>query len=187
MTTATRLVVLDRDGVINRESEQFIKTPAEWLPIDGSIEAIALLSRNGYTVTIATNQSGLGRKLYDRQALYAIHQKMRKAINAAGGSLGRIVYCPHLPGDACKCRKPAAGLLERLGRYYGVPMQGVPFVGDSERDLLAAQAVGARPVLVLTGNGRETRRALERQGTSVETYDDLLGAAVELVGGNGAA
>lgn len=187
MATATRLVVLDRDGVINRESDAFIKSPAEWVPIEGSVEAVALLANGGFTVAIATNQSGLGRELYDRQALYAIHRKMRKAVAKAGGAIGRIVYCPHLPEAGCECRKPAAGLLERLGRFYGVPMRGVPVVGDSERDLQAAVAIGARPILVLTGNGQKTREALESRGAHVETYDDLLGAATSLVAGQGVA
>lgn len=178
---ATRLIVLDRDGVINCESDAFIKSPAEWLPIAGSVEAIALLSGHGFTVTVATNQSGIGRKLFDRQSLYAIHRKMRRAVQKAGGSIDRIVFCPHLPGSGCDCRKPEPGLLERLGRYYGVSMHGVPVVGDAERDLQSALAVTARPILVLTGKGQATRSALKKQGIAVETYDDLLQVATGLV------
>lgn len=181
---SARLIVLDRDGVINRDSDAFIKSPAEWLPQDGSLQAIALLTRHGFTVTVASNQSGIGRGLLDRETLYAIHRKMRRAVTQAGGSIGRIVYCPHRPDDHCDCRKPATGLLERLARYYGVSMHGVPVVGDAVRDVQAATALGARPILVLTGKGRQTRDALNAQGKAVETYDDLLTAARQLVSEN---
>jgi D-glycero-D-manno-heptose 1,7-bisphosphate phosphatase len=182
-----KLVVLDRDGVINHESDAFIKSPGEWIPIDGSIEAIGLLSQNGFTVAVASNQSGIGRKLLDRRTLDAIHRKMRRAVNAAGGSVDRIVYCPHLPGDGCDCRKPLPGLLLRLARHYGVSMKGVPVVGDSERDLAAARAVDARPILVLTGNGLKTRDELDRRGVPVECHQDLLSAAEALVCESGRA
>lgn len=177
----TRLVVLDRDGVINHDSREFIKSADEWKPIDGSLEAIALLSKNHFTVAVASNQSGIGRGLLDRRALYSIHRKMRQAVRAAGGSIDCIVYCPHLPGDRCDCRKPAPGLLNRLGRRYRVSMEGVPVIGDSERDLAAARAAGARPMLVLSGNGRKTMEELNRLGVPVEYYDDLLAAAKKLV------
>jgi D-glycero-D-manno-heptose 1,7-bisphosphate phosphatase len=178
---AIRLVVLDRDGVINHESDAFIKSPSEWLPLDGSLEAIALLSQRGFTVAVASNQSGIGRKLMPRAALHAIHRKMRRAVRIAGGAVDRIVYCPHLPDDRCDCRKPAPGLLESLGRHYGISMQGVPVIGDSERDLAAARAVAARPILVLTGNGRKTLAELAEAGRAVESYEDLLAAATALV------
>jgi len=176
-----RLIVLDRDGVINHDSDAFIKSPAEWIPIAGSIEALARLSQNGFTVAVASNQSGVGRKLMDRTTLHAIHRKMRRAVARAGGSLGRIVYCPHVPTDNCDCRKPAPGLLERLARHYGVSMRGVPVVGDSGRDLEAAVAVDARPILVLTGNGRATERDLGERRIVVEIYDDLRQAARALI------
>ena len=151
-----RLVILDRDGVINHDSDEFVKTPAEWLPIDGSIEAIAKLSSAGFTVAVATNQSGIGRKLLDKPALNAMHDKLRALVKDAGGDLERIVYCPHHPDAGCECRKPAPGLYKQLSRHYGVPLDGVPIVGDSERDLEAARAVNARPILVLSGKGRKT-------------------------------
>lgn len=176
-----RLVVLDRDGVINHDSEAFIKSPHEWLPLEGSIDAIALLSQNGFTVAIASNQSGIGRQLMQRSALHATHRKMRRAVRAAGGKIDRVVYCPHLPNAQCDCRKPAPGMLKRLGKHYGVPLRGVPVIGDSERDLAAARAVDARPILVLTGNGRKTKDALDTQGQAVECYEDLLAAAKVLV------
>lgn len=178
---ATRLVILDRDGVINHDSDDFIRSPAEWVPIDGSLEGIALLARHGFTVAVATNQSGIGRGLYDRRALAAIHRKMRDAVSRAGGSIDRIVYCPHRPDAGCECRKPAAGLLRKLARHYDVTLEGVPAIGDTERDVEAARAVGARPVLVLTGNGPVTRTALADKHVELETYDDLRAAAAALV------
>jgi D-glycero-D-manno-heptose 1,7-bisphosphate phosphatase len=176
-----RLVILDRDGVINRESPEFVKTPDEWLPLDGSIEAIARLSAAGFTVAIATNQSGIGRKLLDRPTLEAMHEKMRALVRGAGGNIGRIVYCPHLPDDGCDCRKPQPGLYLKLARQYGVPLDGVPIIGDSVRDLEAARAVSARPILVLTGNGSKTQAALAKTGETVETYPDLAAAADALI------
>lgn len=178
---ATRLIVLDRDGVINRDSDAFIKTPDEWLPLEGSLEAINLLSCNGFIVAVASNQSGLGRGLFDRQALRRIHRRMRRAAQKAGGCIDRIVCCPHTPADACDCRKPAPGLLLRLAQHYGMSLKGVPVVGDAERDLLAAEAVGARPILVLSGKGRYTLAAREQCGTRVEYYADLLTAAKTLL------
>ncbi|HEX7718427.1 MAG TPA: D-glycero-beta-D-manno-heptose 1,7-bisphosphate 7-phosphatase [Woeseiaceae bacterium] len=178
---ATRLIVLDRDGVINRDSDAFIKTPDEWLPLEGSLEAINLLSSNGFVVAVASNQSGLGRGLFDRPALRRIHRKMRRAVHKAGGSIDRIVCCPHAPADACDCRKPAPGLLLRLAHHYGVSLKGVPVVGDAERDLLAAEAVGARPILVLSGKGQSTLAARGQCGTRVEHYADLLSAAKALL------
>lgn len=179
--SASRLVVLDRDGVINHESDAFIKSPAEWRPLDGSLEAIAHFCRHGYTVAVASNQSGLGRGLFDRAALAAIHRKMRRAVAKAGGRIDRIVFCPHHPDDGCGCRKPAPGLLERLARHYRRELDGVPVIGDSARDLEAAAAIGARPILVLTGRGRATQQALTGRGQTIETYPDLRAAAAALV------
>ena len=169
---SNRLVILDRDGVINHDSEEFVKTPDEWRPIDGSIEAIARLSAAGFTVAVATNQSGIGRKILDRPALDAMHDKMRALVKEAGGYIGRIVYCPHHPDDACDCRKPAPGLFRSLSRQYGVPLDGVPIIGDAERDLIAARAVNARPVLVMTGKGADTAANLEARGETVESYPE---------------
>lgn len=177
-----RLVVLDRDGVINHDSDAFIKSPDEWVPIDGSLEAIALLARHGYTVAVASNQSGIGRGLFDTAALEAVHRKMQDAVAVAGGTIDRIVSCPHLPEDACECRKPQPGLLRQLACHYRVPLRGVPVIGDSLRDLEAARAVEARPILVLTGNGRRTREALRERPWQVETFADLRAAAEALAG-----
>lgn len=179
-----RLVILDRDGVINHDSDAFVKSPSEWQPIEGSIEAIADLSNAGFTVAVATNQSGVGRKLIDMPTLEAIHRKMRQAVTDAGGDLGRIVFCPHHPDDNCDCRKPSPGLFNRLARQYGVPINGVPMVGDSERDIAAAKAVSGRPILVLTGNGQNTAAVLARKNEEVETYPDLQAAAKQLIASN---
>jgi D-glycero-D-manno-heptose 1,7-bisphosphate phosphatase len=176
-----RLVILDRDGVINRDSDEFVKSPAEWIPLDGSIEAIAMLSGAGFDVAVATNQSGIGRGLLDRPALVAIHDKMRRSVSEAGGDIGKIVFCPHRPDDDCDCRKPKPGLLLELSRQYGVPLINVPVVGDSARDIDAARAVGARPILVLTGNGESAAATLDAEGAAVETFNDLLSVAKRLV------
>jgi len=175
------LLILDRDGVINKDSDAFVKTPDEWQPIDGSLEAIAALSSAGFDVAVASNQSGIGRKIIDRPSLEAIHNKMRRLIRESGGDIGKIVYCPHLPEDGCDCRKPAPGLLHDLSRLYGVSLEWVPVIGDSLRDIDAAVAAGARPVLVLTGNGRKTERELSEQGRSVECFVDLAAAASALI------
>lgn len=173
----TRLVILDRDGVINRESTEFVKSAAEWRPLDGSMEALGVLTRAGFTVAVATNQSGIARGLVDRGALRAMHRKLRRLASQHDGRVDRVVYCPHGPDDDCDCRKPQPGLLLQLAQHYDVNLAGVPFVGDSLRDLDAAVAAGAKPVLVLTGNGQQTAATLAQQGRSVETHDDLLAFA----------
>jgi D-glycero-D-manno-heptose 1,7-bisphosphate phosphatase len=173
-----RLVILDRDGVINLESDEFVKSADEWLPIDGSLEGIRLLNEAGFTVAVASNQSGIGRGLFDYAALEDIHRKMCHLAEDAGGNIDHIVVCPHHPDDACDCRKPRPGLLKQLAEYYGIPLEGVPVIGDSARDLEAALAVGARPILVLTGNGGKTRHALTTPG--IEVHADLLAAARRL-------
>jgi len=175
-----RLVVLDRDGTINRDSAAYIRTPEEWVPLPGSPEAIARLNRAGYTVAVASNQSGMARGLFDEDTLAHIHEKMHETVQAAGGRIDRIVYCPHHPDAGCDCRKPAAGLLHRLARQYGVTLADVPVIGDSRRDLEAARAAGARPILVRTGNGAATEAAGE--AGDAEVYDDLSAAADALAG-----
>jgi len=176
-----RLVILDRDGVINHDSDEFVKTPDEWLPIDGSIEAIARLSSAGFTVAVATNQSGIGRKIIDRPALEAMHDKLRSLVKDAGGHVDRIVYCPHHPDDGCDCRKPAPGLYKQLSRKYAMPLDGVPVIGDTERDLEAARAVNGRPILVLTGKGDKASADILERGESVETFENLAAAATQLI------
>ena len=156
-----RLILLDRDGVINCESPTYVKSVAEWRPIPGSLAAIARLTRQGYEVIVVTNQSGVGRGLLSEQTLQAINAHMSAEIEAAGGALAGIYWCPHLPEAGCDCRKPKPGLLRRIERDFGVSLAGVPMIGDKLADLQAAAAVAARPILVLSGNGAEARRQLE--------------------------
>jgi D-glycero-D-manno-heptose 1,7-bisphosphate phosphatase len=169
-----RLVILDRDGVVNEDSAEYIKSVAEWRPIKGSIEAIAALTRAGFRVAVVTNQSGVGRGLLDEATLAAIHERMRGAIRAAGGELAGVYYCPHLPDAGCDCRKPRPGLFLALERDLGVSVRGVPYVGDKLSDVDAAEAVGARPVLVRTGKGTALEAAAATRGVPV--FDDLLAA-----------
>lgn len=175
------LIILDRDGVINHDSEAFIKNEDEWCPIPGSVDAIAALTRAGFTLAIASNQSGLARGLFDQDALDAMHAKMLGLIHDAGGHISRIVVCPHGPDDACDCRKPRPGLLKQLARHFHTSLEGVPVVGDSLRDLQAAAAAGARPILVRSGKGRKTEATLPEQFGGVPVYDDLADAARSLV------
>ncbi len=153
-----KLVILDRDGVINHDSASYIKSPDEWKPIPGSLEAIALLNQAGYRVLIATNQSGVGRGLFEMATLNAIHDKMHRALGLVGGRVDGIFYCPHTQDAGCACRKPKPGLLEEIASRFGVSLEGVPAIGDSLRDLQAATAVGAQPILVLTGKGKKTHK-----------------------------
>lgn len=176
-----RLVILDRDGVINHDSDEFVKSADEWLPIDGSLDAIGRLSRAGFTVAIATNQSGIGRGLMTRDDLDHIHARMMRLAQEAGGTIDLIVYCPHHPDDGCDCRKPLPGLLHQVAGHYGISLAGVPVIGDSLRDLEAAAAVSARPMLVLTGNGAETARTPAAGRFAAETFADLGAAAERLI------
>jgi D-glycero-D-manno-heptose 1,7-bisphosphate phosphatase len=152
-----KLIILDRDGVINVDSAQFIKSPEEWKPIPGSLDAIARLTQLGYHIVVATNQSGVGRGLFDMDTLNAIHDKMIKAVSMAGGRIDAVFFCPHTAADNCSCRKPKPGMLEDIGGRLNTSLVGVPVVGDSLRDLQSAAAVGAQPILVLTGKGKKTQ------------------------------
>ena len=181
-TRAAKLIVLDRDGVINHDSEQFIKSPEEWRPIPGSLEAIARLHHAGFRVVVATNQSGVGRGLYDMATLNAIHEKMHKAIAQVGGRLDAVFFCPHTADSRCECRKPRAGMLHEIGNRFNVEMSGVPCVGDGLRDLQAADAVGAQPMLVLTGKGEKTLRDGGFPKNTV-IFPDLAFAASALLAG----
>lgn len=152
-----KLIILDRDGVINFDSDQFIKSPEEWRPIPGSLEAIARLNQAGYRVAVATNQSGIGRGLFDMPTLNAIHDKMHKSLAQVGGRVDAIFFCPHTNESNCECRKPKSGMIEEISARFGVSLKGVPAVGDSLRDLEAAGRLGAQPYLVLTGKGTKTQ------------------------------
>jgi D-glycero-D-manno-heptose 1,7-bisphosphate phosphatase len=149
-----KLVILDRDGTINEDSAEYIKSPDEWVPLPGALEAIARLNHAGWHVVVATNQSGLGRGLFDVAALNAMHAKMHTMLAAVGGKVDAIFYCPHAPDEQCRCRKPEPGLFEQIGERYGVDLIGIPAVGDAPRDLEAAMAAGCEPHLVLTGKAR---------------------------------
>jgi D-glycero-D-manno-heptose 1,7-bisphosphate phosphatase len=175
-----KLIVLDRDGVINFDSDQFIKSPEEWKPIPGSLEAIARLSQADYRVVVATNQSGIGRGLFDMPTLNAIHDKMHKACAALGGRIDAVFFCPHTNESNCTCRKPKSGMLEEIATRYGINMKDVPSVGDSLRDLEAAQRLEAQPILVLTGKGAKTQ-AKGGLPESTLIYPDLAAVVGDLV------
>jgi D-glycero-D-manno-heptose 1,7-bisphosphate phosphatase len=152
-----KLIVLDRDGVINFDSDHYIKSPAEWRPIPGSIDAIARLNQHGYRVAVATNQSGIGRGLFDMATFNAINDKMMEVVFRQGGRIDALFFCPHTATEQCGCRKPRTGMLEEIAARFHVDMKTVPFVGDGLKDLQAAESVGAQPVLVLTGKGEKTK------------------------------
>jgi D-glycero-D-manno-heptose 1,7-bisphosphate phosphatase len=174
-----KLVILDRDGVINLDSEHYIKTPEEWKPIAGSLEAIARFTQAGFRVVVATNQSGVGRGLFDMATLNAIHDKMHKAVNQLGGRIDAVFFCPHAQDAGCACRKPQPGMLLEIAERFNVALAGVPAIGDSLRDLQAASAAGARPILVLTGKGEQTLKSGGLpEGT--EIHRDLAAAALAL-------
>ncbi len=174
-----KLLILDRDGVINQDSDAYIKSLDEWRPIPGALDAIARLSRAGWTVAVATNQSGVARGYFTRETLDAMHHRLRERVAERGGELGLILYCPHGPDEGCDCRKPKPGLLRRIAAHYDVPLEGVWFVGDSRGDLEAAVAAGCQPVLVKTGKGPRT---LETPlPASVLVFDDLAAVADRLL------
>ena len=180
-----KLIILDRDGVINQDSDDYIKSADEWLPIPGSIEAIARLCQAGYSVAVATNQSGLGRELFDLDALEAIHDKMRGLVESAGGHIAGIYYCPHLPTAGCQCRKPAPGLLDAIAEDFSTSLSGIAFIGDSLKDLQAGVERQCLPILVRTGKGTgsEKKLAYEINGLvrSAEVHDDLASAVDNLL------
>jgi D-glycero-D-manno-heptose 1,7-bisphosphate phosphatase len=174
-----RPVVLDRDGVINVDVPgRYVCSADEWIPIDGSLPAIAALSEAGFAVYVVSNQSGVGRGLFTEQDLAAMHQKLVDSLAAQGGRLAGWFYCPHTPDDQCNCRKPRTGLLEAVSADAGVDLRGVPFVGDKWTDLLAARAMGMRAILVGTGHGRD---ALAAHRDEIEEYYEDLAAAVAAI------
>jgi D-glycero-D-manno-heptose 1,7-bisphosphate phosphatase len=174
-----KLVILDRDGVINFDSAQFIKSPAEWKPIPGSLEAIARLNQNGYKVVVATNQSGIGRGLFDMETLNSIHSKMHKALFAVGGRVDAVFYCPHAADSACDCRKPMPGMFKRISETLNANLKGVPAIGDSLRDLKACAVLGCQPMLVHTGKGNKTKAEGNLPEGTLEFAD--LSAAVNFI------
>lgn len=168
------IVALDRDGVINVDSPHYIKSKGEWEPLPGSIEAIKALNDKGYRVYVATNQAGLARGLFQQSDLDEMHSKLESLVEAEGGHVSGIKYCPHHPDEKCQCRKPMPGLLRQIERASGESMKNQCFVGDSLKDIQAAMSIGAKPILVLTGNGRSTQSKLKERSVDVETYDTLL-------------
>ncbi|WP_454254053.1 D-glycero-beta-D-manno-heptose 1,7-bisphosphate 7-phosphatase [Pseudomonas sp. Marseille-Q8238] len=174
-----KLLILDRDGVINQDSDDYIKTLDEWIPIPGAIAAIARLSKAGWTVAVATNQSGLARGYYNLATLEAMHARLRQLVTEQGGELGLIVHCPHGPDDGCECRKPKPGMLRQIAAHYHTNLTGIWFVGDSSGDLAAAQAVDCQPVLVKTGKGERTLAKPLPAGTLI--FDDLAAIADQLL------
>lgn len=177
-----KLVILDRDGVINRDSDDYIKSPEEFVLLPGSAEAIARLNQAGYRVAVATNQSGVARGYFDLDMLNRMHAKLHQELDRVGAEIDLIAYCPHGPEDRCRCRKPENGLLLEIGERMRVPLQGVPAIGDSLRDLQAARAVGARPILVRTGKGERTlAQAPAAELKDVPVYDDLAAAVTALL------
>lgn len=177
-----KLVILDRDGVINLDSDQYIKSVAEWIPIEGSIEAIARLSLTGFTIVVATNQSGLGRGLFDLDDLEAMHAKLDDLVEAAGGSITGIFYCPHAPEDDCDCRKPKSGLIDAIEAELHCSAMGVPIVGDSLRDLECGISKGCVPILVTTGKGEKTLSQLSQHPIKgLQVFADLSEAATYII------
>ena len=175
----TKYILLDRDGVINQDSDAFIKTPDEWRPIENSLKAIALLNQHDYKVVVVTNQSGLARGLFDEKTLNLIHQKMRDELAKIGSEIEAIYFCPHQAIDYCECRKPKAGLLLKFAADYNVDLTEIYFIGDSLRDIQAAQNARAIPVLVKTGNGVKTLQ--QNPNLSLLTFENLYDAAKFLI------
>lgn len=169
-----KLIILDRDGVINEDTGDIIKHPDEWVPIAGSLEAIARLTQAGYQIAVATNQSGVAREILELEELYAVHQKMHELVRQAGGQIDVVVFCPHSDANECACRKPAPGMLYEISERLGVELEAVPLIGDSLKDMQAAMAAAMEPVLVKTGMGQatlDTNKGLEH----IPAFEDLAG------------
>ncbi len=175
-----KLVILDRDGVINEDRDDFVKNTLEWVPIEHSLEAIANLTQSGWRIVVATNQSGIARGLFDVHALNAMHEKMHRLVNQAGGRIDAVVFCPHLADDKCECRKPEPGMVIELAERFNARLEGLPMVGDSLRDLQSVYAAGGQPILVKTGKGEATlAKGGLPEGTLV--FNDLFDAAEYLI------
>ena len=181
-----KLLILGRDGILNEYREDHVKAPEEWVPIRGALEALSRLNHAGWHAVVATNQAGIGRGMIDMAAVNAIHQQMVRLAQASGGRIDAVFFCPHTPEERCDCRKPLPGMMREIGRRYGVDLRAVPMVADTLRDLLAAQAAGCVPHLVLSGRAADLDDASLRQilqqvpGTTV--HRDLAAFADHLVG-----
>lgn len=176
-----KLIILDRDGVINYDSDEYIKSAKEWQPIEGSLEAIARLTQAGYRVVIASNQSAISRQLIDYEGLFNIHEKMLRMVYELGGRIDGIFFCPHGPADNCNCRKPKPGLLKKIAQRLQTDLHDVTMVGDSLTDIQAARAGGATPLLVRTGKGRKTERSLPKTLSHTPIFDDLAAAVTHIL------
>lgn len=169
-----KLIILDRDGVINEDSDEYIKSPDEWSPIPGSLDAISRLNHAGYLVAVASNQSGIARGYFDLETLSAMHNKMSDMLSQSGGQIDAVFFCPHEPKDSCECRKPRPGLLAEISSRFQIGLDDVLFVGDTLSDIKAANAAGAKPVLVKTGKGERTLKKLSEHGfENIPVYNDL--------------
>ncbi|MGI1679445.1 MAG: D-glycero-beta-D-manno-heptose 1,7-bisphosphate 7-phosphatase [Cellvibrionaceae bacterium] len=179
------LVILDRDGVINVDSDAYIKNAEEWIAIPGSLEAIAKLSTHGFTVVVATNQSGIARGLFDLDDLEAMHTKLQDGVAELGGNVAGIFYCPHGPDENCECRKPGTALLTAIENEIGLPVAGAPFIGDSLKDLQAGIEKGCLPYLVKTGKGKKTLNQLDQLSddsrSKVQVFSDLSDAVNAII------
>jgi D-glycero-D-manno-heptose 1,7-bisphosphate phosphatase len=175
-----KLVILDRDGVINEDRDDFVKSPAEWVPIPDSLEAIANLTQAGWHVVVATNQSGISRGFFDMQALNAMHEKMHRLVNQAGGRIDAVVFCPHGKNDGCSCRKPEPGMVKEIAGRFNSRLADLPMIGDSLRDLQAIAAVGGQPILVRTGKGLRTLKE-GNLPDNTRVFDNLYDAAEHLI------
>ena len=178
-----KLIILDRDGVINEDSDNYIKSPDEWVPIPGSLDAIARLNHAGYSVAIASNQSGIARGLFSLETLAAMSVKMNELLSPMGGRIDAFLFCPHGPGDGCDCRKPRPGMLTEIGNRFQTSLDNVFFVGDNINDVTAARAAGAQPVIVKTGKGEKTVGMMDEKNlNNVPVYDDLADVVNSMLG-----
>ncbi len=178
----SKYIILDRDGVINFDSDDYIKSPAEWLPIPGSLEAIVKLKQVGYQIAVATNQSGIARKLYDEATLMQIHQKMQQMLADLGAQIDVIFYCPHKTADHCACRKPKPGMLYQAAKHFNIDLTGILYIGDKKVDVDAANAAGCQPILVKTGYGQQT--LLMHPHLNVPVYNNLAEAVDSILQGS---
>jgi D-glycero-D-manno-heptose 1,7-bisphosphate phosphatase len=177
-----KLVILDRDGVINYDSPEYIKSPQEWHPITGSLEAIANLHQHGFVICVATNQAGIGRGLYSLQDLEQIHGKMLQAVTDSGGKITAVFHCPHIPDDDCQCRKPRPGLIRQIAHHLHTAVEGAPLVGDKLTDIEAGIAAGCKPILVQSGGAELTLDQLPH--SDIPVYQNLAGAAAAIIAGD---
>jgi len=176
-----KLIILDRDGVINQDSDDYIKSVDEWQPVPGSMQAMGKLCQAGYTLIVATNQSGIARGYFDLSTLHAMHVKMGKLLEQYGGQVDAVFFCPHGPDDKCNCRKPKDGLLRDIASRYQANLTGVPVIGDSLRDIQSARSVGARPMLVRTGKGERTLQKHASELVDVPVYKNLAEAVTAIL------